>query len=166
MKCAKSVFVVLGFALLSPAPFPHLIPAAHAQNQLWITQFSSIERDSSVALASDGAGGSFSAGWTEGSLAGRPLLIMQRARDRAAGPGAGRGVWRARRCQHRPLKAEVGGTGWCHLPPRECLAVEGNPVTRARLEAAGARVMTYHGAEISHKGCGGPTCMTRPLERS
>ena len=43
MKCAKSVFVVLGFALLSPAPFPHLIPAlipaAHAQNQLWITQF-------------------------------------------------------------------------------------------------------------------------------
>jgi N-dimethylarginine dimethylaminohydrolase len=52
------------------------------------------------------------------------------------------------------------------LAPRDCLAVEGNPVTRARLEAAGARVMTYHGAEISLKGCGGPTCMTRPLERS
>ena len=43
--------------------------------------------------------------------------------------------------------------------------VEGNPVTRARLEAAGAHVQTYDGGEISLKGGGGPTCLTRPLAR-
>ncbi len=49
--------------------------------------------------------------------------------------------------------------------PRECIMLEGNPVTQQRLEAAGARVHTYQGAEISVKGAGGPTCLTRPLER-
>ena len=34
-----------------------------------------------------------------------------------------------------------------------------------RLEAAGCEVVTYKGAEISRKGEGGPTCLTRPLER-
>jgi len=52
------------------------------------------------------------------------------------------------------------------LAPRVCLAVAGNPVTKSRLEAAGAEVLVYAGTEISNKGCGGPTCMTRPLERS
>ena len=52
------------------------------------------------------------------------------------------------------------------LAPRVCLMVEGNPVTQARLEAAGATVQTYAGAEISLKGGGGPTCLTRPLSRS
>ncbi|MCH7793268.1 MAG: hypothetical protein IID31_13430, partial [Planctomycetes bacterium] len=74
MKCANSVFVVLGFALLSPAPFPHLIPAllpaAHAQEQLWIRQFGTSVRDSAVALAPDGAGGVVVAGETAGSLGG------------------------------------------------------------------------------------------------
>ena len=51
------------------------------------------------------------------------------------------------------------------LAPRVCLMVEGNPVTQTRLEAAGARVQTYAGTEISLKGGGGPTCLTRPLER-
>jgi N-dimethylarginine dimethylaminohydrolase len=51
------------------------------------------------------------------------------------------------------------------LAPRVCLMVEGNPITRARLEAAGARVQTYAGTEISLKGGGGPTCLTRPVER-
>lgn len=51
------------------------------------------------------------------------------------------------------------------LAPRVCLMVEGNPVTQARLEAAGARVLTYAGTEVSLKGGGGPTCLTRPLER-
>ncbi len=51
------------------------------------------------------------------------------------------------------------------LAPRVALAVEGNPVTKSRLEAAGAEVIVYAGAEISNKGCGGPTCMTRPLDR-
>jgi len=49
--------------------------------------------------------------------------------------------------------------------PRRCVAVEGNPETRKRLEAAGCEVVTYKGAEISRKGEGGPTCLTRPLER-
>jgi len=51
------------------------------------------------------------------------------------------------------------------LAPRFCLMLEGNPVTRARLEAAGAEVICYKGDEISRKGCGGPTCLTRPLLR-
>ncbi len=49
--------------------------------------------------------------------------------------------------------------------PRNCLMVAGNPVTQARLEAAGATVTTYQGSEISVKGGGGPTCLTRPMLR-
>ncbi|MFC1531638.1 dimethylarginine dimethylaminohydrolase family protein [Gemmatimonadota bacterium] len=52
------------------------------------------------------------------------------------------------------------------VAPRQCIALEGNPVTRQRLEAAGAEVHTYRGREISTKGGGGPTCLTRPLMRS
>ena len=52
------------------------------------------------------------------------------------------------------------------LAPRVCVALEGNPVTRERLEAAGAQVHTYRGEEISVPGSGGPTCLTRPLVRS
>ena len=51
------------------------------------------------------------------------------------------------------------------LPPRVVLALEGNPETRSRLEAAGVEVRTYRGGELSRKGDGGPTCLTRPLER-
>jgi N-dimethylarginine dimethylaminohydrolase len=51
------------------------------------------------------------------------------------------------------------------LAPRRCLMLEGNPRTRARLEGAGAEVLVYRGAEISSKGCGGPTCLTRPVRR-
>ncbi len=51
------------------------------------------------------------------------------------------------------------------LAPRKCLMLAGNPETRRRLEAAGCEVVTYQGREISQKGCGGPTCLTRPLER-
>jgi N-dimethylarginine dimethylaminohydrolase len=61
---------------------------------------------------------------------------------------------------------ESMGANVLALAPRLCLMVEGNPVTRARLEAAGARVQTYAGTEISLKGGGGPTCLTRPLERA
>ncbi len=52
------------------------------------------------------------------------------------------------------------------IAPRRCVMVDGNPVTRARLEAAGAEVAVYDGSEISLKGGGGPTCLTRPLERA
>lgn len=51
------------------------------------------------------------------------------------------------------------------LAPRVALALEGNPQTRQRLEAAGVDLRTYRGAEISRKGDGGPTCLTRPLAR-
>lgn len=51
------------------------------------------------------------------------------------------------------------------VAPRVAVAVEGNPETRRRMEAAGVEVHAYGGEEISAKGCGGPTCLTRPLER-
>lgn len=51
------------------------------------------------------------------------------------------------------------------LAPGKCLMLSGNPITQRRLEKAGAEVMTYDGKEISLKGCGGPTCLTRPLLR-
>ncbi len=49
------------------------------------------------------------------------------------------------------------------IAPRKCLMVEGNPRTRAALERAGAEVLAYDGSEISLKGGGGPTCLTRPI---
>jgi N-dimethylarginine dimethylaminohydrolase len=51
------------------------------------------------------------------------------------------------------------------VAPRQCVMVRGNPVTKARLEACGATVHEYDGAEISLKGGGGPTCLTRPVSR-
>jgi N-dimethylarginine dimethylaminohydrolase len=51
------------------------------------------------------------------------------------------------------------------LGPRRVIALEGNPVTRKRMERAGVDVTVYRGDEISRKGDGGPTCLTRPLLR-
>ncbi|MFY0591205.1 dimethylarginine dimethylaminohydrolase family protein [Roseivirga sp.] len=51
------------------------------------------------------------------------------------------------------------------LSARKCLMVAGNPITAARLEAEGCEVITYPGDEISVKGGGGPTCLTRPVYR-
>jgi N-dimethylarginine dimethylaminohydrolase len=52
------------------------------------------------------------------------------------------------------------------LAPRHCVMLEGNPETRARLEAVGCQVATYRGREISLKAEGGPTCLTRPVWRA
>lgn len=52
------------------------------------------------------------------------------------------------------------------LAPRQCVMVAGNPVTQARLEAAGARVWTFPGDVICVNGAGGPTCLTRPFWRA
>jgi dimethylargininase len=52
------------------------------------------------------------------------------------------------------------------LAPRVALALDGNPETRRRLEEAGVDVRVYRGDELSHKGEGGPTCLTRPLLRA
>jgi dimethylargininase len=51
------------------------------------------------------------------------------------------------------------------LAPRQCLMLEKNPVTKARLEQAGCQVRTLKGDEISFKAEGGPTCLTRPILR-
>jgi dimethylargininase len=51
------------------------------------------------------------------------------------------------------------------LGPRVALALGGNRETRRRLEAAGVQVLVYSGDELSRKGDGGPTCLTRPLVR-
>jgi N-dimethylarginine dimethylaminohydrolase len=60
---------------------------------------------------------------------------------------------------------ESMGTNVLALAPRQCVMLEGNPRTRAALERAGASVAEYKGDEISAKGAGGPTCLTRPLSR-
>jgi N-dimethylarginine dimethylaminohydrolase len=52
------------------------------------------------------------------------------------------------------------------ISPRHCVVVDGNPITQNRLEDAGCKVKVYKGDEISVKGGGGPTCLTRPLLRS
>ncbi len=51
------------------------------------------------------------------------------------------------------------------LAPGVCLMVDGNPKTKTALEAAGCKVIVYKGEEISVKGGGGPTCLTRPVSR-
>ena len=61
---------------------------------------------------------------------------------------------------------ETMGTNVLALGPRQCVMLAGNPRTRAALERAGVRVMEYAGNEISVKGAGGPTCLTRPLARA
>jgi N-dimethylarginine dimethylaminohydrolase len=58
------------------------------------------------------------------------------------------------------------GTNVLALGPRRCLMLAGNSVTRQALERAGAQVTEYVGSEISVKGAGGPTCLTRPLVRA
>jgi N-dimethylarginine dimethylaminohydrolase len=52
------------------------------------------------------------------------------------------------------------------LGSRRALTLDGNPETRRRLEAAGVEVTVYAGEELSRKGDGGPTCLTRPLLRA
>jgi N-dimethylarginine dimethylaminohydrolase len=51
------------------------------------------------------------------------------------------------------------------LSPRNCLMVDGNQKTKIALEKEGCIVTTYKGSEISVKGGGGPTCLTRPILR-
>jgi N-dimethylarginine dimethylaminohydrolase len=57
------------------------------------------------------------------------------------------------------------GTNVLAIAPRRVVMVDGNPRTRALLERAGSHVTTYVGREISLKGGGGPTCLTRPIDR-
>jgi N-dimethylarginine dimethylaminohydrolase len=52
------------------------------------------------------------------------------------------------------------------LSPGRCVMVAGNPRTRTALESAGVEVVEYAGKEISVKGSGGATCLTRPIVRA
>jgi dimethylargininase len=60
---------------------------------------------------------------------------------------------------------ESQGSNVLALGPRRALALDGNPETRRRMKQAGVEVTVYRGDEISKKGDGGPTCLTRPLLR-
>jgi len=48
------------------------------------------------------------------------------------------------------------------VSPRKCIMISGNPQTKQMLEDKGIEVWEYRGEEISKKGAGGPTCLTRP----
>ncbi|HVX49809.1 MAG TPA: arginine deiminase family protein [Chitinophagaceae bacterium] len=60
---------------------------------------------------------------------------------------------------------ETMGCNVLAIAPGECIMAEGNPQTQEALEKAGCRITVYRGTEISIKGGGGPTCLTRPLQR-
>ena len=60
---------------------------------------------------------------------------------------------------------ETMGCNVLALSPRECLLVSGNSKTKSLLQKAGCKVIEYMGNEISVKGGGGPTCLTRPVWR-
>jgi len=51
------------------------------------------------------------------------------------------------------------------LAPKKCIMMSGNPITKTLLESNNVEVFTYDGSEISLKGAGGPTCLTRPIYR-
>ena len=50
--------------------------------------------------------------------------------------------------------------------PGVAVVADGNPVTRRRLEAAGAEVHALDLREVGENGTGGVTCLTRPLLRA
>jgi N-dimethylarginine dimethylaminohydrolase len=63
--------------------------------------------------------------------------------------------------------SEFGSMG-CNVlavAPGKCVMLSGNPMTKRMLEEEGVEVYEYTGEEISKKGAGGPTCLTRPLLR-
>ena len=51
------------------------------------------------------------------------------------------------------------------LAPKKCIMMSGNPITKTLLESNNVEVFTYDGSEVSLKGAGGPTCLTRPIYR-
>lgn len=52
------------------------------------------------------------------------------------------------------------------VSPRVCVMLAGNPETKRHLEQAGVQVFEFVGKEICVKGAGGPTCLTRPIDRT
>jgi len=52
------------------------------------------------------------------------------------------------------------------IAPRVCVMIAGNTRTKSALEKEGATVYEYPGEDVSIKGGGGPTCLTRPILRT
>lgn len=51
------------------------------------------------------------------------------------------------------------------IAPRKCIMLSGNSYTKRLLKNEGVEVREYLGDEISKKGAGGPTCLTKPILR-
>ena len=64
-----------------------------------------------------------------------------------------------------PTEYLTQATNILALAPGKLLMLDGNPITKARLEFNGYEVLTYVGEELSWNREGGPTCLTRPLLR-
>ncbi len=71
--------------------------------------------------------------------------------------------WRLIECAESEYDTQA--TNVLAIAPGQLLALDGNPVTRRRLEFAGYNVETYVGQSISLNRFGGPTCLTRPILR-
>ena len=52
------------------------------------------------------------------------------------------------------------------IAPKKVIMIDGNPITKDLLLEQGVEVHLYDGSEISFKGSGGPTCLTRPFLRA
>jgi len=65
-----------------------------------------------------------------------------------------------------PDEYETLGCNVLSVRPGVVVVVDGNPRTRTAMEAAGCEVHAYSGTEISLRGEGGPTCLTRPVWRA
>lgn len=57
------------------------------------------------------------------------------------------------------------GSNLLCVEPGVCLMIDGCPKIQGALERAGVTVHTYPGRELSWRGTGGPTCLTRPICR-
>jgi N-dimethylarginine dimethylaminohydrolase len=60
---------------------------------------------------------------------------------------------------------ETMGCNVLAIAPKKVIMIDGNNITKNLLEHEGVDVSTYPGLEISYKGAGGPTCLTRPFLR-
>jgi N-dimethylarginine dimethylaminohydrolase len=58
------------------------------------------------------------------------------------------------------------GVNVLSVRPGVVVMVAGTPRVRAALEARGVEVHVFDGSQLSLKGDGGPTCLTRPLWRA
>jgi N-dimethylarginine dimethylaminohydrolase len=65
-----------------------------------------------------------------------------------------------------PDEYETLGCNILAVKPGVLIVVDGNPRTRAMLEARGCEVHPFDGSEICLNGSGGPTCLTRPILRT